>query len=225
MALDAHIKAIGFDMDGTIMDTKVDYVKLARVVEDEFIDLGVPTEVIDQDKVASTMNYGIKWLMENKPESLVGMEKRIGDRATVIECENASIAKPFPGAVELIKDLKSMGYKVAILTRGGREYAEKILTASGIIGLFDALVARDDYPQAEAKPSPKSMEHMCEKIGVDPKDTIYVGDGTVDWLTAVNSGSQFIGVESGHTDREAWVKAAGADIVTVPTVAEIRQFL
>lgn len=225
MALDAKIKAVGFDMDGTIMDTDVDYVKLANIVEDEFLELGVPQEVIDQDKVHKSMNHGIAWLKENNPQSLIGMEKRIGDRATKIECANADKAKPFPGAVELIKELREKGYKVAILTRGGRAYAEMILNASGIFDLFDALVARDDYPQGEAKPSPKSMEHMCEKIGMKCDEVLYVGDGTVDWLTAQNSGAQFIGVESGETDREAWVKAAGPSVVTYPTVAGIRELI
>lgn len=37
-------------MDGTVMDTDVDYVKLARIVEDEFESLGIPEDVIEQDR-------------------------------------------------------------------------------------------------------------------------------------------------------------------------------
>lgn len=212
-------------MDGTVMDTLVDYVKLARIVEDEFVFQGIPEEVIEQDRAIDAMTNGLAWLEKNKPEALVGLEKRINDRATAVECEHADLAKPFPGAVDLLKELKSKGYKVAILTRGGRDYAKLILGASGILDIFDGLVARDDYPRAEAKPSAKAMEHMCQQIGVECSEVLYVGDGTVDWRTAVNAGSQFIGVTSGHTDEASWRAAAGDDIVLLPSVADIRKMI
>ncbi len=123
MALDPSIKAVGFDMDGTVMDTNVDYVKLARIVEDEYESLGVPEEVIERDRAEDSMVNGLTWLKENKPESLEGIEDRINDRATAVECEHADEAKPFPGTVELINELRSRGYHVGILTRGGRDYA------------------------------------------------------------------------------------------------------
>lgn len=225
MALDPKIKAIGFDMDGTVMDTDVDYVKLAHIVEDEFVSLGVPDEIIDLDKKDATTKYSIEWLTENKPESLKGLEERIGNRATAIEMENSDRAMPFEGAVELLRDLRAMGYRLAVLTRGGRQYALKILGNSDMLELFDAVVARDDYPQNESKPDRKSIEHICEKMGVSCEETLYVGDSTVDYLTAKNSGSPFVGVESGDMNRDAWVRAAGESVVTVPTVADIRRFL
>ena len=224
MTLDAKIKAVGFDMDGTVMNTKVDYVKLAYVVRDEFVEQGVPQEAIDLDTKDNSMVHGLKWLKENKPEALKTFDKKIGDRATAVELEHSDIAKPYPGAREIIEKIRSMGYRTAILTRGGREYATKILTASGMIDLFDALVARDDYAYGDAKPNRKAMEHMCEKLGVKCDEVLYVGDGTADYLVTVNSGSQFVGVET-HMTRAEWEKLGGPSIVTVPTVADLDRFL
>lgn len=224
MALDTQIKAIGFDMDGTVMNTKVDYVKLALVVKDEFVYQGVPDDIIEFDTKDNSMDHGLKWLAENKPESLKSFDKNVGDRATAVELEFSDIAKPYPGAREVIEKIRSLGYKTAILTRGGREYATKILTASGMLDLFDALVARDDYTYSEAKPNRKAMEHMCEKIRVECDEVLYIGDGTADYLVTVNSGSQFIGVET-HMDRQAWEKLGGPSIVTIPTVAELVRFI
>lgn len=208
-------------MDGTVMDTDVDYVKLARIVEDEFESLGIPEDVIEQDRKMDSMQHGIEWLKVHKPEAVDGLEDRINDRATAVECEHADVARPIPGAVELIEKLRSKGYKVAILTRGGRYYANLIMGNSGILGLFDAMVARDDYPRNEAKPNRKSMEHLCERLGVGCDEILFVGDSVVDWRTAVNSGSQFIGVETGHTKRPDWEKAAGRDVHIVNSVADI----
>ncbi|MBO4502978.1 MAG: HAD hydrolase-like protein [Candidatus Methanomethylophilus sp.] len=123
MALDPRIKAVGFDMDGTVMDTVVDYVRLARIVSDEYRSLDVPAEIIERDMEGSTVENGVAWLEEHKPECLDGLQDRLNDRATVIECEHSDLAKPFPGAAEIVKEIRSRGYRVGILTRGGREYA------------------------------------------------------------------------------------------------------
>ena len=123
MALDPRIKAVGFDMDGTVMDTVVDYAKLGRVAPEEFRSLNVPEEIIQRDIEINTVENGIAWLEEHNPKSLEGLQNRLNDRATVIECEHSDLAKPFPGTVEIIEEIRSKGYRVGILTRGGREYA------------------------------------------------------------------------------------------------------
>ena len=99
------------------------------------------------------------------------------------------------------------------------------MKASGIYDLFEALVARDDYPREEAKPSAKAMEHFCDKLGVECDEVLYVGDGMVDWMTAVNSGSQFIGVTSGHTDLTRWRQITGDKVTIIPSIADLKQFL
>lgn len=225
MALDPRIKVIGFDMDGTIMDTNVDYVKLAHVVADEFISLGVPMEIIAEDAKTDSMVGSIAWLKANNPGSLVGFEERTGERATVVEMEHEAEARPFEGAREAVELAISKGYRVALLTRGGRKYATTLLERFGFIGYFENIVARDDFEYRDAKPSPRSIEHMCAGIEAEPDEILYIGDGKTDWETAVNAGTHFIGVESGHMDRAAWESLAGKDIVTLPTVAYLKDLL
>ena len=48
MTLDPKIRAIGFDMDGTVMNTKVNYEKLGRIFMDEFECQGVPGDIIER---------------------------------------------------------------------------------------------------------------------------------------------------------------------------------
>ncbi len=215
------ITAVVFDMDGTVMDTKVDYVALARVTEDEVISLGVPEEIIAKDKAVQTTDNCMKWIVENKPEALRGIDKRIGDRATKVEMENVDLAKPFPGALDVIRELHSYGYKVGILTRGGREYMETVLRITGTGDLFDATVARDDFGHAEAKPSPKSIDHIAERLGVRPSEIVFVGDSEVDGLTASNSGIPFIAVCTGHVDENRWKGFVRDGDVILQSVADM----
>ena len=222
MALDPKIKAVGFDMDGTFMHTQVDYIRLARVVRDEFESLGVPDSVLQADNYKFTMDGGMNWLRENgKSEYIDGLNDRIGNRATEIEMENADLAVPYPGAVEVLELLKGKGYKVGILTRGGRRYATKVLGESDVLDKFDALVARDDYPEDEAKPNPLAMDHLAAAMGVKSSEILYVGDGLVDFMTANASGAQFIGVETGPNDAKLWKEKAGNGVKTIPSVADL----
>jgi len=224
MALDPRIKAVGFDMDGTFMHTKVDYVKLANIVFDEFRSLGVPESVISQDGYKMSMDSGITWLRENGlSEYIPGINERIGNRATEIEMENSNIAIPYPGALEVLRELKKREYKVGILTRGGHMYAAKILNMFNVFDEFDAIIARDDYPEEEAKPSPLAMEHLAEHLGVSSDEILYLGDGLVDYLTADAAGSPFIGVETGsNNSRDAWIKKTqNRNIRTIGSIADL----
>lgn len=223
MALDPRIKAVGFDMDGTFMHTHVDYAKLARVVDDELASLGVPPECIDfNDGSKLEMESGIRWLIEHGRGHLAaGIRQRVGDRATAVEMEHADEAEPFPGSVETLRELQARGYPVGILTRGGRHYAETVLGGAGVLREFDALVARDDFPEDEAKPSPKALQHLGERLGVRPQDILYLGDSKVDWLTAQAVGAPFIGVLSGGYTAADWQTRTGQPVHTLPHVADL----
>lgn len=213
-------------MDGTFMHTKVDYPKLSRVVYDEFESLGVPEDVLLTDNYKLTMDRGIEWLRTHGgSEHIPGINERIGRRATEIEMENAAIAVPYPGAVEVLDMLISKGYRVGILTRGGRRYATTVLGEAGVLRKFNAIVARDDYPEEEAKPNPLAMDHLAAALGVKSREILYLGDGIVDFMTADASGASFIGVETGPNSADMWHKKVGWDIRIIPSVAELKDLI
>ena len=208
MALDPRFKAVAFDMDGTFMDTVVDYVKLLNVVFDEMIATGIPeSAIIRSGGALSELKSGLEWLSKNGRERDVDVIfGRISDRTTKIEMENADISKPFDGAVEVLELLKNKGYKTGILTRGGRSYAEYVLKKSDVWHMFDAVIARDDFPESEAKPSPKAMVNLGNAMGLRAEEILFLGDHQTDWLTARDSGAGFYGVLSGGLSSADWEK-------------------
>jgi phosphoglycolate phosphatase len=209
-------------MDGTFMDTKVDYIKLANVVFDELVDSGIPEKHIIRDKgPKSELDSGIKWLIENgRGKDIDVLYDKIADRSTRVEMEYADFSKPFDGAVETVLALRKRGYKTGILTRGGHSYAEYILGRSDVLDIFDAIVARDDFPYDESKPSPKAMMNLGNMMGVKPQEILYLGDHRMDWMTARDSGAGFFGVLTGGFSVDDWMDA-DPDISIIDSVASL----
>jgi phosphoglycolate phosphatase len=226
MALDPRYKAICFDMDGTFMNTKINYVKLANVIFDELIEAGVPEHAIIRfEGSKEELDSGIRWLKRNGREDVArSLYKRVSGRSTLVEMEYADQSRPFDGAVEAVRAIRKKGYKTGILTRGGHSYAEFILKRSNVLDLFDAIVARDDYPDDESKPSPKAMINIGRLLGVRPEEILFLGDHNIDWLTARDSGAGFYGVLTGGYRLEDW-KNADPRIKTIDGVASLLKMI
>ena len=215
MALDPHIKAVGFDMDGTFMNTRVDYPRLHNVVAEVMEEEGIPIGKHDWKGDERLMKVPVyQWIYDaGRWDDSEYIIQKINRKSTEIEKQYYLEASPFPLAVETMDALKKQDYKVGILTRGGRDYAESILGIWNIYGRFDAVVCRDDYPYGDAKPSPMAMRHLAEEMGVEPREVLYLGDNLGDWHTARDSGASFIGVLSGGCTLKDWEDAGVTDVI------------
>ncbi len=198
------IKAVGFDLDGTFMRTRVDYEKLNngdRLVLERH---GIPFGEIDFGPSPKRPRYPIKeWLEDHgRGDEFPEIEKEIDAVFTECECEFVDEAEPFPGSVECLGILKERGYKVGLLTRGSLEYATKAL--GPLFKEFDYVMGRDHTCYDDAKPSPKAMIDFARELGVRPEEILYVGDNMTDWQSASEAGASFAGVLTGSGSREMW---------------------
>ncbi|MCL2712441.1 MAG: HAD family hydrolase, partial [Methanomassiliicoccaceae archaeon] len=160
--------AIGFDMDGTLLRTDVNYSKICKVVHDEMISAGVPDEILSlKESSKFNLDKGMNYLRNNgRSDELYALLERIKDKMKAVELENVVTARQFEGGERMICYLKDKGYKIGVLTRGSREYATNALTVAGVIDKLDALVCRDDHDESEAKPSPVAMVRLSEELCV-----------------------------------------------------------
>ena len=63
MDIDTRYKAVCFDMDGTLLDTNVDYERMSNVIFDEMVRIGVPEEVIDRSEgYKFNLDSGVNYL-------------------------------------------------------------------------------------------------------------------------------------------------------------------
>ena len=214
MRIDPRYRALCFDMDGTLLDTRVDYQKMSDLVFDEMLRIGVPEEFIDRKEgFKFNIESGINYLKAHgRLDDVYAIGPKIAKVARDIEMERVDEARPFPKADLLLKEAHKMGLKTGLLTRGCREYAEAAVRISGISELLDAIVARDDYPENEAKPSPIAMDHIAEKLGVRPDEILFFGDHLFDYQCAEDSGAGFVAVLTGTFLRGDWQKIPGIEI-------------
>ena len=206
MRIDPRYKAVCFDMDGTLLDTKVDYQKMSDLIFDEMVAIGVPEDVIDRrEGYKFNIESGVNYMASvGRLDEVYAIGDKIAKVARDTEMERVDEAKPFPKAEILLKKIREMGLKTGLLTRGCREYAEAAVKICHVDDLLDSIVARDDYPESEAKPSPKAMEHMADAIGVKPSEILYFGDHTFDYQCARDAGSGFVAVLTGTFTEDDW---------------------
>ena len=226
MRLDPRCRAVCFDMDGTLLDTKVDYKGISDTVFRALEESDYPNELIDYTKTyKNNVDRWFVWMQQHgRAEEAGRMADAMSARINEIEMERVDEAVPFPGIPEMLVALHEKGYKTGVLTRGNREYAETALRIAGVAGLIDGMVARDDYPESEAKPAPIAMVHMAETIGVHPEEITYVGDHKYDWLSSVGISAKFVAVKSGTYSEQDW-RALDPEITVIDTAADIIDFI
>lgn len=215
MVIRPHIKAVGFDMDGTFMNTRVDYPSLKNVFSDVMKEEGIPVGESFWSEDGVLISVPIHdWIRDaGRHDDEDRIIQKINDRSTEIEKRYYKDSSPFPLAVETLVALKQKDYRVGILTRGGREYAEAVLGLWDLYDRFHAVVCRDDYDLEEAKPSPMSIVHFARELGVKPEEILYLGDNLSDWYAARDAGADFIGVLSGGCNAKEWDDAGVTDVI------------
>jgi HAD superfamily hydrolase (TIGR01509 family) len=102
--------------------------------------------------------------------------------------------RPLPGAVELLKYLRSAHVAFGIATSGQRPEINASLEALGV-GPETVVIGRNDV--ARAKPEPDLFLKCQQRLGVDADDCYVVGDAVWDILAARRAGMLSIGLLSG----------------------------
>ena len=221
------IKAVGFDLDGTIFETHVDYSSLYDCDKTVLKKRNIPfLDVFGENPEVKRLREPIKqWLIQHgREDEFESICKDIDELSLFYEEQFVSDAKEYPRTVECIKELKKKGLKVGLLTRGGHHYAETVLKQFGIYELMDAVVGRDYTCYDEAKPSPIAMKHFAKELGVEPDEILYLGDNLMDYRSAVGAGAMFIGVLSGAASLESW-KRVDPGIRTIDYAGDVMDII
>ena len=93
----------------------------------------------------------------------------------------------FPNVINVLKELKSLNYKMHIITNGFEEVQYIKLKNSGLIDFFQTVVCSEEINSL--KPSPKIFNHALKKANADLNNSVMIGDDYVaDIIGAEKSG-------------------------------------
>ena len=154
------IKAVIFDMDGTITKPLLDFDRIRGELDLQ----GPILEAIDQ-------------LAQPRRKHCLDILESHEDYAA----QNASLN---PGAQQLLEQLRASHRSIGLVTRNSRRSVQTICQSHHLA--FDAVVTREDGP---VKPDPFSLRRVCQLLKVTPQQSLMVGDYLFDLLCAKKAGA------------------------------------
>lgn len=165
--------AVFFDLDGTLIDSKLDFDAMRR-------DLNFPKGVPILEEIEK---------LTDKVEIEKSME--IVHQHELIGAQNSKLIE---GVSEVLAYLHENDIPTGILTRNSRVCTELMLSKHKLD--FDQVLTRED---CAPKPSPEGLLILARHFQVEPRDCLYVGDFHFDIITAHNANMQSALIQSPKT--------------------------
>jgi phosphoglycolate phosphatase len=126
----------------------------------------------------------------------------------------------FDGARELLRDLDGAGVLLGVATGKSRAGLDRAIALNALGGRFHATRCADEgFP----KPHPDMLLALMDRLAVDPRETLMVGDTTHDLELARNAGTAALAVAWGAHDAEGL--AAQRPLGTMRSFAELHRWL
>lgn len=219
MTLDiSRIKALCFDVDGTLSDTDDVYVhKVAKFFP----------RFIFKDPDHSARRF-IMWV-EAPGNALLGLTDTIGlddEIVAIIDWlsrHKKDAAKTFwliPGVDEMLKKLKGH-YPMCVVSARDEKGTMRFLEQFDLVQYFDAIITGQSAEHT--KPYPDPILLAAQKMGVQPEECLMIGDTTVDIRAGKAAGTQTVGVLCGFGEEDE-LKQKGADMI-LNTTSELTNVL
>jgi putative hydrolase of the HAD superfamily len=119
------------------------------------------------------------------------------------------------GARETVEAIRGQGLPVGVITNGNERVQRAKLDAIGLAQFFDPVVISEVVGMS--KPDPAIFRLATNELGIDPAETLYVGDNpTVDIVGAAAAGLQTAWFRNGQPWPEGIIPRADVDIDTLP---------
>ncbi|MFN3989093.1 MAG: HAD hydrolase-like protein [Erythrobacter sp.] len=199
--------AIGFDLDGTLLDTFRD---LGAAVNHALVLGGFKPVSVESSK--DLIGGGAKIMLAQAIEAQGGLpepEFKALYKAmlTYYEAHNAVHTVPYPGVRDTLHDLAAQGVPMVVVTNKFEGFARAVLTQLDLIGLFQGVIGGDSLGKGAdgqflAKPHPAPILAAMKACGItDPGRFVFLGDSTYDVRAARAASVAVVAAAYGYCDR------------------------
>ncbi|OLF38729.1 phosphoglycolate phosphatase [Psychrobacter sp. C 20.9] len=223
------VKAVLFDLDGTLIDTAADFVRIIGKMSLEN-NWQAPPETEIREQVSAGASAMVQLMLRHNDQLEVGEDELLNFRQQFLDDYEADICVDsclFDSLDAVLADLESKGVPWGIVTNKPRYLAEKLLNKMQLDERCAALVCPDDV--SRSKPDPEPMYMALEKLGI-PRgaagSVLYVGDHIRDIEAGNAAGMPTILAAYGYIPPEdqKTLKKWGADYI-VETPEQLNKLL
>ncbi len=212
----ATFDLIIFDLDGTLIDSKLDIAHCVNLVLRDMNLASIPEEVI-----YSHVGHGVRDLMQGAIQAAHGEEAESAYLKAMelfdkYYCENLTRhTRLFPGMQGFLQ--RHQAKDMAVITNKPQKYTDPIIDGLNLRGFFGPVLGREACP--DPKPHPAPVYKVLETYPVNKARAVIIGDTEVDIEAGRRAGIKTCGVLYGFGNPEL-VKAAQPDFVA-ETVDEL----
>jgi phosphoglycolate phosphatase len=196
-----------FDWDGTLMDS---VAKIVACTQAAARDLGL--NVPEYDEAKQIIGLGLHEAMarlfnitaEDQVQTVAAQYRHhfLGDEPTP--------EVMFDGAEQLLRELESQGYLMAVATGKSRRGLDHVLDKTGLHDLFHITRCADE---TFSKPHPQMLFDIMDFVGVDANQALMIGDTEYDMQMAGNAGADALGVTYGVHGRQYLLENGALDCI------------
>jgi phosphoglycolate phosphatase len=229
---DFPFDAIGFDLDGTLLDTFRD---LGAAVNHALMLGGLQPAPLESSK--DLIGGGAKIMLARAVEAQGGLPedrfKALYKAMLAYYADHCAVhTVPYPGVRDTLHDLAARGVPMVVVTNKFEDFARDVLRQLDMIDLFAGVIGGDSMGKNEAgqflaKPHPAPIHAAMAACGVtDPARFVFIGDSTYDVRAARGAGVAVVAAAYGYCDRAPAELGADAIIdsfdALIPALATLR---
>lgn len=186
----AFVHSVLFDLDGTLVDTHIDFALMKREMISLALTTGIEADALDGLDILGIAKTAAAFVSETKgPDHLRPFYSKAMTVLEEIELRHAKATEPIPYALDAVALLRERQIKIGIVTRNCRKASELSLSMTGIAP--DVLICRED--SQKHKPHPEPILLALSRLNAEPGNSIMVGDHIMDVQGGKAAGLKTIG--------------------------------
>ena len=208
-----------FDWDGTLCDSTGRIVAAMQLAAEQ---LSAPIPGVEA--VRDVIGLGLPESMEQLYPTLSTLD-RDAMRERYYSCYVELDREPaglFPGALDVLEELRGRGHHLAVATGKGRRGLDRVLVGLGLSDYFDATRCADE---TSSKPDPHMLFELLEEMQTDAAESLMIGDSEYDLMMARAASVAGIGVSYGvhsaerlHRHEPLRVVDSLSDLLVLPEI-------
>lgn len=183
MDIDFRFDLVGFDLDGTLVDSVSD---LATAVNHALSLIG--RRPLRLEQIQPMIGGGSRLLLQRALSATGGEDEIDQLMPAMLEFYENNIAvetRVYPGVVDALENLAGCGVPVAVVTNKLEYLTVALLSALGLLDYFAAVIGGDTLP-GKSKPDPAPVREMVRRCGA--RCAVFVGDSRYDVEAAHGAG-------------------------------------